>query len=320
MPKCLKRRITKSALAAAVAGILAIPGLVHATPYAFPVEGDPTVLWWEERHWDGALAVDIMMNPSFQRLAPERSEYYRRNVVAVTSGTASRLDNPRGGIAVLLHGDDNRTYYYAHLSESTIEEPQQVRLGEPLGTIGRTGTWTQFLEPHLHFEIANGHQTGTGWTADVDPVGWIERTFGIGPSRFTRHSYPADRPDGVPLFGRHEIRTRYPEARAANPLLAGVTVIAREGERVPVRSPVTGIARVHVDTPLGVRLQITNSHADWSVIISGEIEPLIRHGELVYRESVVGFASGPLHYMVFHRGRPVDPLQQDAAAPRRSPP
>jgi murein DD-endopeptidase MepM/ murein hydrolase activator NlpD len=287
----------------------ALPPPVRAASYAFPIEGDRDVLWWEESHWDGALAVDIGIHPSFGPGSPERSEFYRRNVTAVISGTASRLDNPRGGIAVLLHGDDNRTYYYAHLSGSTIEEPRLVRRGEPLGTIGRTGMWTQFLEPHLHFEIAKGHQTGTGWSPDVDPVAWIERTFGSGPSTFSRESYREDEPTGVPLFGRHEIHTTFADAKAMNPLLAGITVAATGGGRAPVRAPVTGVARIHRDTPLGVRLQITNVHADWSVIISGDIDPLIRHGELVHRESVIGFAGGPLHYMAFHRGQPVDPVR-----------
>ena len=294
---------------ALTAVMAALPWTAQAASYTFPIEGDPDVLWWEEHHWDGALAVDIGIHPSFGRRSPQRSEFYRRNIVAVTSGTASRLDNPRGGIAVLLHGDDNRTYYYAHLSDSTIEEPKPVRRGEPLGTIGRTGTWTQFLEPHLHFEIANGHQTGTGWTADVDPVAWIERTFGFGPSRFARESYRGDEPTGVPLFGSHKIQTAYSEARAANPLLAGITLVTGGGRRAPLRAPMTGIARIHLDTPLGLRLQITNARTDWSVIISGDIDPVVRHGELVHGESVIGFAGGPLHYMVFHRGRPVDPVR-----------
>ncbi len=293
---------------------------VYAERYVFPVEGDTSILWWEERHWDGNLAVDIGVSPDFPPGAPERQEFYERSVVAVIAGEASRLDNPRGGIAVLLHGDDNRTYYYAHLSESTIDEPRRVSQGEPFGLIGRTGTWTQLLEPHLHFAIATGHQRGTDWVADVNPVTWIERTFGLSPARPAVHAYPLAEPSGVPLFGEYETRKDFEEAGAENPLLAGMTVAPRSGGRAPVRAPLTGIVRVHADTPLGLRLQITNARAAWSIIISGPIEPVVRHGELVYRESLIGFTDDAIHYMVFHRGRPVDPLRLDApSAPTRGP-
>ncbi len=290
--------------------VLACPAeSIRAADYAFPIAGDRGVLWWEEEHWDGNLAVDIGIHPGFAPGTPERLEFYERDVVAVISGEASRLDNPRGGIAVLLHGDDNRTYYYAHLSESTINEPRRVSRGEPLGQIGRTGTWTQYLDPHLHFAIAAGHQHGFHWVADINPVTWIERTFGLAPARTTTQAYPLAEPSGTPLFGEYETRESFVETEAGNPLLAGTTVAPRRPGRVAVRAPLTGIVRIHVDTPLGTRVQITNARAAWSVIISGAIDPIIRHGELVYRESIVGFTEGPLHYMTFHRGRPVDPAR-----------
>ncbi len=281
----------------------------RAADYAFPIAGDREVLWWEEYHWDGNLAVDIGIHPGFAPGTPERLEFYRRAVVAVTSGEASRLDNPRGGIAVLLHGDDNRTYYYAHLSSSTITETRRVSRGERLGQIGRTGTWTQYLDPHLHFAIATGHRHGFDWAADINPVTWIERTFGLAPSPTTTEAYPLAEPSGIPLFDEYETRESFVETAAGNPLLAGTTVAPRRPGRVAVRAPLTGIVRIHVDTPLGTRMQITNARAGWSVIISGAIAPIVRHGELVYRESLIGFIEGALHYMTFHRGQPVDPAR-----------
>jgi len=306
-------------------------------PYRFPLSADPATLTWEEPHWDGSNAVDLGVHSGYELDAPERAAFYESEAIAVTSGVASRLDNPRGGTAVVLHGDDGRTYYYAHLSSTPIEAPVEVPAGAPLGTIGRTGTWTQFLEPHLHFSIAEGHRYGTDWTADVPGAAWLRRTFGVTPVRRVTDAYRADYPEGLPLFGAPRVTTSFAESYAANPLLAGVTVVAagravaggegadRDGEpaqaelppaelpRVtlppaPMRAPMTGIARVHLDTPLGVRVQISNSLSSRSVIMSGRIRPVVQTGELVYGESIVGYVDGPLHYMVFAAGRPVDPL------------
>ncbi len=303
---------------AIVAGLLLSAGLGAQSRYTFPISGDRSILTWEEPHWDGSNAVDIGIHSGFSLDAAERTRFYAADVRAVIAGRASRLDNPRGGVAVLLHGEDGRTYYYAHLSQAYIDGPTSVEAGASLGRIGRTGTWTQYLEPHLHFSIAEGHQVGTEWTADVPAASWLRRTFGIGPVRRNPDAYVAREPSGLPLFGEPEVVRTFRETRAENPLLAGVVVRApgagTRGPAVPVRAPVTGIARVHLDTPLGVRLQITNSRSSRSLIISGTIEPQVRTGELVYADSIVGFARGELHYMDFSAGIPIDPLGPDPAA------
>jgi len=297
---------------ALIGGLMLSAGLGAQTRYTFPIAGDRSAFTWEEPHWDGSNAVDIGIHSGFGIDAPQRRAFYAADVQAVVAGRASRLDNPRGGIAILLHGEDGRTYYYAHLSETHIVEPTAVVAGESLGRIGRTGTWTQYLEPHLHFAIAEGHQVGTDWTADVPAASWLRRTFGIAPVRRSPDAYVAREPSGLPLFGAPEIVRTFAETQAENPLLAGVVVRAPgsgpSGPAVPVRAPMTGIARVHLDTPLGVRLQITNSRSFRSLIISGAIEPQVRTGELVYADSIVGFVRGELHYMDFFGGVPIDPL------------
>ncbi len=298
-----------------VAWILAA-GALFAEPrqYHFPVEYDPALLTWEEPHWDGSTAVDIGLLPEFPPGSPQRRAFYGAQVVAGVSGEASRLDNPRGGTAVLLHGDDNRTYYYAHLSRSSIDQPRRVSAGEPLGQIGRTGTWTQYLEPHLHLSIAEGHQRGFFWTADVPASPWLQSTFGLAPGqRFdasVKESYQPELPRGLPLFGRVQVTRTFAQWRRENPHLAGLTVAATRAGRVwPLRSPVTGVVRVHVDTPLGLRLQITNEWAGYTVVVSGPILPTARAGSVVRQGGVIGYAEGPLHYMVFAPGgAPVDPL------------
>ena len=290
--------------------------------YTFPVDFDPLILSWDPHHWDGSLAVDIGINPDFSVAAPERMAFYAANVVAVTDGTAFRLDNPRGGTAVVLHGEDGRTYYYAHLSEAAIEPSafRSVRRGEVLGTIGRTGTWTQYLEPHLHLSIASGHRHGTDWEADIDPVWWLERTFGRPPRTSQRLAYPASDPRGAPLFGDYLTVQSFEDARSASLLLAGVTLQSLQPGPAPVRAPLTGAVRVHRDTVLGVRLQITNARSGWSIILSGDIQPRARTGDIAYRETIVGVITGRLHYMAFQYGAPVSPPVSEGTASGRAGP
>ena len=324
----------------------AVAASAWAQEYTFPVAANIDVMVWEAAHWDGQLAVDIGVHPGFPPTAPEREAFYSAQVVALTGGTAMRLDNPRGGTAVLLHGDDGRTYYYAHLSQAAIEEPTRVAAGEPLGQIGNTGTWSQFLEPHLHLSIANGHQNGFDWIADVDPVLWLEQEFARGPIPVPANTlagaagvtYPVDAPEGLPLFPGYTITADYDAVAGENPLLAGVRLAPRgfepdavgragdtaaggasathaphdeqasrarpaAGRQAPVRATVAGAVRVHRDTSLGLRLQITNARARYSVLISGPIEPVVTTGDVVFADQIIGFASGELHYTIFKNGR-----------------
>ena len=83
-------------------------------------------------------------------------------VVAVDSGTVSRLGNGgAGGITVFQLDEDGRYgFYYAHLDRlaAGIKEGQAVRRGDVLGYVGTTGN-APASAPHLHFaiyEVAGG--------------------------------------------------------------------------------------------------------------------------------------------------------------------
>lgn len=297
--------------APAGAGADSVSDASAAGRYIFPVAYDPTLLTWDERHWDGSLAVDIGMRASIELGASERLAFYSADLVAVTGGRASRLDNPRGGIAVLLHGDDGRTYYYAHLTEAFVDQPVDVVAGEPIGQVGNTGTWSQFLEPHLHLSMANGHQSGFVWDSDIDPVEWLREEFGLEPVRRARPTHPADVPEGLPVFAEAVRLESFEGARLDNPLLAGVTLHAAAEEAqwgaYGVRAPMAGVVTIHRDTPLGTRVQITNDSTAFSLMISGAIDSPLASGDLALDGSYLGRARGPLHYMVFRAGTPVDP-------------
>ncbi|ROT27968.1 M23 family metallopeptidase [Micromonospora sp. HM5-17] len=97
-------------------------------------------------------------------------------VVAVTSGRileVSRVDTYRksgpqgpnnGGKSVSLLGDDGVRYYGSHLNTvaSGIDPGVRVRVGQQLGTVGKTGNANNVC--HLHFGISPPcHRTGDWW-------------------------------------------------------------------------------------------------------------------------------------------------------------
>lgn len=74
-------------------------------------------------------------------------------VVAVTNGVLVRHDQPRGGRAFYLRGDDGLTYYGAHLDGFAVRDGR-VRLGQHIGSVGDSGNAVGG-PTHLHFEIIN---------------------------------------------------------------------------------------------------------------------------------------------------------------------
>lgn len=100
-------------------------------------------------------------------------------VVAVTDGTileVSLVDQysrsgPQGpfngGKSVSLLGDDGVRYYGSHLTDvaSGIRAGVRVRVGQQVGTVGRTGNANNVC--HLHFGISPGCQRTADW--------WIRR-------------------------------------------------------------------------------------------------------------------------------------------------
>ena len=74
-------------------------------------------------------------------------------VVAPVAGVLRRHDQPRGGIALYLRGDDGLTYYFAHL-DGVAARDGRVRLGQHIGSVGDTGNAVGG-PMHLHFEIIN---------------------------------------------------------------------------------------------------------------------------------------------------------------------
>ncbi len=88
------------------------------------------------------------------------------SVVAAAPGKIERLfRSDAGGNTVYVRSDDGETiYYYAHLAEYAqgLNEGQQVRRGQRLGSVGSSGN-ADPEAPHLHFEVMRTTPTAKWW-------------------------------------------------------------------------------------------------------------------------------------------------------------
>lgn len=91
-------------------------------------------------------------------------------VYAVVDGTVafSGLQGDFGNLVVVNHAKGYQTRY-AQLSGRSVKVGQQVKAGDPIGTVGQTGS-PSVREPHLHFEVRSN--TKLGWVAE-DPLPWL---------------------------------------------------------------------------------------------------------------------------------------------------
>lgn len=92
-------------------------------------------------------------------------------VLAAGSGQVAVVQRMSGyGLAVVLDHGLGMSTLYAHLAEAHVAVGDQVRRGQVLGTVGRSGRTTG---PHLHYEVRFG-------TEPLDPVCYLARDEGPG--------------------------------------------------------------------------------------------------------------------------------------------
>lgn len=276
--------------------------------YAFPVAGDLGLMTWTHTHWDGSSAVDVEAARHFAAGSPEFIAFTQLPLVAVTNGVIAIADNPRGGLALWLHGDDGRTYYYAHLSQQWAVEGQYVQVGEPIGRIGNTGQWTQYIEPHLHFAI---HSSGRGGQPDVNAAEQFQTWFGLPWQDLDVADYPPDQVAGWPVATPARITRSFAENQAANPQLGSIEIEAESAgdTLIPIYATLGGEINVNRATALGLRVQITNRHTRTTVVYSGLSEATAADGDVVQRGDVVGYLGTgmTMNYMLFINDNQVDP-------------
>lgn len=126
-----------------VGQVLVVPGAARNATWVCPVAG-------------GARFDDDFLAPRGKRRHLGIDMLARRGtpVVATVNGVLRRHDNPRGGIAYFLGGDDGREYYGAHLA-SYLRPDGRVRIGDTIGTVGASGD-ASGGPTHLHFEVMVG--------------------------------------------------------------------------------------------------------------------------------------------------------------------
>lgn len=111
---------------------------------AFPVRGPARF----ERTW-GAPRPGGRVHEGTDIFSPRGTP-----VVAVVDGLANKAETELGGRVVMLVGDDEWRYYYAHLDGWTGDKwPRRVEAGEQIGEVGNTGN-AKGLPTHLHFQAA----------------------------------------------------------------------------------------------------------------------------------------------------------------------
>ncbi|WP_460053087.1 M23 family metallopeptidase [Spirochaeta dissipatitropha] len=284
--------------------------------YVFPLAVDPAHLSWTRYHWDGGNAVDIEVAPRFSADSPEYRSITRAPVLAVTGGTAIPLDNLRGGYSVVLQGDDGLQYYYAHLREQQFSSPVRVERGDIIGRVGSTGQWAQFLEPHLHFSIAEGHHSGYVWDTNIHAAGFLAEHFDLYWQHRDEARYLPDDPYGWPFPEPGVLLEDFAETgriyrdQAALVLLPPepLPVLGDDGksmEKVPVVSPMDGMMSYSRDTVFGPRIQIVNEHRGHLLVFFGIHSDVARDGLTVHKGQMIGYVSpdSPLRLQYFRYGR-----------------
>ncbi len=157
-------------------------------------------------------------------------------VVAFRGGTATAHSQPRGAgnYIVIDHGDGSSSRYM-HLGTMRVQPGQsfEVREGEQIGTMGRTGNVPRQGDTHLHFEFRRNGR-------DIDPMPLLDRAArepgAPREERSTREvSRPAAMADGVLKSG-----DRGPEVVALQRQLNALGYRGRDGEPLETRSGIFG--------------------------------------------------------------------------------
>jgi murein DD-endopeptidase MepM/ murein hydrolase activator NlpD len=122
-----------------------LKALLSFVPLRMPLSGDPSV----------TSGFGYRTDPFLGRLAlhpgVDLAEPYGADIHAAASGRVVHA-GPAGGYGNMVeidHGNGLATRY-AHMSETLVEEGQQVANGAILGRLGSTGRSTG---PHLHYEV-----------------------------------------------------------------------------------------------------------------------------------------------------------------------
>lgn len=96
--------------------------------------------------------------------------FHRAPLVAAADGviTAVGVPSSTSGLRVRLRDRCGWEYYYGHMDQAVVAQGQQVRAGQLLGYMGRSGT----ASTHLHFNVSPDGR----YSSDLNPFDLLRRT------------------------------------------------------------------------------------------------------------------------------------------------
>ncbi len=142
---------TPQAITSAGPGFAALKGKM-----LWPTKGVVVSRFGRQRH---PVLNTITENLGIEIQAPRGTPVY-----SVEAGRVQAITWQRGsGNIVIISHEDGYYTVYAHLEEIAVEENQEVRRGQTIGTVGESGTTNG---PLLHFQIWKN-------TTNLDPEEWL---------------------------------------------------------------------------------------------------------------------------------------------------
>lgn len=166
-------------------------------------------------------------------------------IVAFRGGTARAFSHPAAGNYIVVDHGDGTSSRYLHLDTMRARpgETFQVREGEQIGTMGRTGNTPRQGDTHLHFEYkVNGR--------DVDPMPHLNRAAREGAVREgaqppARESTPQPAASRAMADGVLKPGERGPEVIALQERLNALGYRGRDGQPLETRSGIYGPETEH---------------------------------------------------------------------------
>ena len=91
---------------------------------------------------------------------------HHQNIISCGDGKVYLIQKqPKGGNTIYIEHDNKIISAYAHLNEICVKKGQKVKLGQKIGTMGKSGVCTG---EHLHFGLYTKGKN-LGGNADIDP-------------------------------------------------------------------------------------------------------------------------------------------------------
>jgi murein DD-endopeptidase MepM/ murein hydrolase activator NlpD len=101
-------------------------------------------------------------------LVPSNGKGIGTEVAAFVPGTVTLVqrDNGAGGLMVYVQDAGGLTHAYMHLASANVKAGDQVQRGQPIATMGESGTEGS---PHLHYEVRKNAAVGDPLNQLIDP-------------------------------------------------------------------------------------------------------------------------------------------------------